>query len=220
MSVKWYGGVGSQEKMFKFADSANHKVYLSKEHYINLKTTRSYTSFKSWDDFLKMYYPRNIGSWHILEIIREKTKCRPYFDLDWDYSKYDDDEIIKAMNIFIPKFMNGAFHEKVDNLVYISSSSSDIIGSIHCIIPDYYITDNVKFKDYITDGIMKYGGHIIRDAIDLKVYTKNRTMRIVYSTKLGDPLRRMFRPVVTSGKCPQIQDTLITYLTGSEKKID
>ena len=220
---KWWAGKGAQEHMYNEADRNGDTVYLSSEYLFTSDGPKSrvYRSYKNWDKFLDGYYPFHIGEWHVSEMIRQGMPCKVYFDLDWPYSRYTEKEVIEHVRKFVQTFMKREFMvNTLDKDIHFKASSfnrEDIMkGSLHCVVGGgVVVKTNTMLKDLVKRAVVEYADQVVRDCVDWKVYTKNRIMRLVYSTKLGDPIARMFSPVGNT----TIRETLITYLDGHEKKI-
>lgn len=211
--IEFKTGINSQFRMFRNADKLNHTVYLVSDFMVPMRgvmtPTKMYCSFKTWDNFFEKYYPKYFDSWHMYELVREGHKCRVYFDLDWDPKKMSVYNVLKHFRTFL----NKSFGIKPNEMA-LMDASTETKGSIHVVLPGYYVENNELLKPLMKKKLKKYGKALI-DVVDISVYSKNRNMRLPYSTKIGDPMSRMLKPVLPA----TMEDLLITKLTGKEKKL-
>jgi len=207
--IKFKAGLKSQERTFKNGQKLGHHFYVATDFKYFKKSSKkqflskAYTSFKSYEDFLKVYYPRLKDSWHCYEILKQNVRCKVYFDLDYDVKRYkDDSEVIEIFTRWVKKIIN--IPNKESSICFWTSTNANK-GSLHVVLQDFWVRNNELLKDFVKQNITDN----VKDIIDWKVYTKNRLFRIVYSKKM-DESGTMLIPVNTSNYNPTLTDNLIT----------
>ena len=209
-------GQKSQMRMFRAADKAGDNAYIATDFTYGPKDqlTKGYASFRDWNVFLdEYYYPRYMGQWSCYELIREGRECKVHFDLDWDPAKWTDEEVLDVMSDFLNHVWETSIGESVGD-VGIMSATTILKGSLHLVLFGWKVERNEQLKDWVTEMIDKHGNDMIREVIDVRIYTKNRLMRLPYSSKLGGTSGTL---VPRSG-C-RIESLLLTALNGDEKKL-
>lgn len=172
-SFRTYKQTGKSEhkplkKCFDYGYFYNHQFYVAEQ-----------TPFKSFmfmsfpdSNHFESYYLEAIKEkqMHLFEVIPQDTKCKLYFDIDSDSKSIFRTayyEILDYFNIDMEK-------------TFITKSSNG-----YHIICDKYYDNNEIMKPIVKDFIEKK-----KVNIDWKVYTKNRLMRLIFSSKIdGDILK-------------------------------
>jgi len=166
-------------KMFEYADYYNHTIYIA---YQNAEKSYQFMSFLNKEEFESYYQKAEYKNYY--QIIRENSLCDLYFDLD----KVDTKGFKSFISLLLKTF------EVKDILIKQSQKG-------------YHIICNKQFKN---NEVMKvFVLNLIKNTkyeslVDLKVYTKNRLMRLLYSSKYGkdDP----FIPINILGQKIDITD--------------
>lgn len=116
-----------------------------------------FMSFPTVDHFWSYYMPLDYKSYY--EVIQADTRCRIYFDIDKQLSKYELREICDEI---YREFKIGTYR------ILYSTSGVHIIG-------DRIFSNNEEIKELVKSKEIEY--------LDWKVYTKNRLFRLPFSTK-------------------------------------
>ena len=211
VGTQWYSKQDDAKTNRKEGSFLISSDYQYKE---NSKTTKIYATYKNSKDFRKNTKACSPLEQHFYTIVEEGKKCSLFADLEWLKMDYSIDVIIDT---FL-RLIQDDFKNITKEDLYISSASTDIKGSLHIHIPSlvfndindqyrYFMflknklisrrdTDNNNIKDgwfYKFSEIKKESIHT--HFIDFGVYTKNRPMRLPYSSKVDKDFKGV-RPFI------------------------
>lgn len=183
--ITFYSGKGAQERMFKMAKQdtffvATDFAYKSDDE---IMISKAYKSFKDIDAFCDIYYPRHKDHWNLYELIRENTKCKLYFDFDFNTKQHDESDLVSEINTFIKDNLSQKYTGITMSKWYLTilSGSHAEHGSLHVIVNGSICDSNASIKETILGFSMS---SVIKDTLDMSVYTKNRLFRLPYSSKM------------------------------------
>lgn len=196
-NTDWYSGDHPQDAMLENAKEKGHRAALV-SHDVT-KGYRAYASYPHWKEAINYLNPLGPAASHYFEVIVENQPCKPYFD--FDYGLLNEQTIDKA--IFIQKVQNVLIRvikkvttvedeDAITNSFVWSDSSSTTKLSLHLVVhletnDTIWATETGMKAGYLTSLMiddLNYGKELAKFA-DTKVYTKNRVMRMVGSSKYG-----------------------------------
>lgn len=144
----------------------------------------------------------------IHEIIPVGVPCRVWFDLDGFDLSIPFASMIRAMNTFIASFLKEEYDltPAPDQFCWSESTKDGVKNSLHFTLTGFYVQnnevamkalanafiENIRGGMYIHDNIRK--ALLVPGVIDLAVYRRNASIRIIHSAKLTDETR-VLRPV-------------------------
>lgn len=185
------------EKKQQLAFDKNMKYYFSTdESFIddenNVKTVKRYKGFNTLNEFFDIYDKIPPYERHYYEMIT--GECVEYYDIDGYYT--DEIYIGKSSEQIISDFLYVRklfLNEKIFNLstsrnetFYISTSSNDTKVSFHITVRNGFKFKNVlEHKSYIQAFLSFISENNYQVKFDKSIYTPNRNIRIVGSTKHG-----------------------------------
>uniref|UniRef100_A0A914ZE04 DNA-directed primase/polymerase protein n=1 Tax=Panagrolaimus superbus TaxID=310955 RepID=A0A914ZE04_9BILA len=136
---------------------------------------------------------------HFYEIIQEGLPCRLYFDLEFkkaDNPDLNEDKALSEFLQFVCSLINETYHiEVTEKSFLLLDSTTDQKFSVHatCHFPNNYLfPNNVAMREFIaklTERMSETGNGIVKKEseetfiCDPAVYTKNRSFRILLSSK-------------------------------------
>jgi len=158
-----------------------------------------------------MEYYKRLQNKHIYEIIKHDRPIKLYFDLDYKYKPTDRRDIYRPSDFvdyfetFFESFIAKELPEYNDMLIYyITDSSTDKKVSLHIICPNFVFLNfnemkifmnkirhfTEKEKDDIDENLL--------ESLDFAVYSRNRLMRIIHSSKINESSRTLEVPMFHS----------------------
>lgn len=194
----------------QFARLNNHQFFFAYQYeWVDTKGTRGamgekvasymYSSYPTLADFCRVYsqIPQSDEKC-FFEQIREGCECRMFFDLDGEshqevfvnYTDYPEEPFDEVYPKYVEAFLKIHTEYRQSkgypyvrwNDVIMKDASTKSKFSIH-ILYDWYFTDMTKQKCYMLDF---YDFAISRGFVfDKSVYSSNRNMRMIHSTKAG-----------------------------------
>ncbi len=199
-----------QEPAHQIARLSGHQFFFAYQYeWVDTKGTRGaigkkvasymYSSYSSLEDFCRVYsqIPQSDEKC-FFEQIREGCECRMFFDLDGEshqevfvnYTDYPEEPFDEVYPKYVEAFLKLHTEYRQSkgypyirwNDVVMKDSSTKSKFSIH-ILYDWYFTDMTKQKCYMLDfyDFAKNRGFVF----DKSVYSSNRNMRMIQSTKAG-----------------------------------
>jgi len=213
---EWLGGKGTQQEMFDRADKLGDTFYVSKETKLyEGKNTYSYNSFKDLDSFLT-YQSTIDGPKHFYELIRENTPCREYYDIDAQKSDFETiQSFLKEFDTLREEFLktqqtisdfepllqkhqsniwgNLTINRRLVPTQIITEACNDKKFSLHIIYNQKRkFRNTTELKYFMTEFNNFLKTKNTKIELDLSVYNKNSTMRIIGSSKVSD-VSRIFK---------------------------
>lgn len=159
---------------------------------------------------------------HLYELIRSTRPCKPYIDIDLNDKQYTEAEVVMALNRIIPTVFDVVYGVRVTehDCVWTSSSRPSKPVSLHLTVttqPQIVFETNMEgransaysFARALKLALFEDGKAWLAEAVDETVYSSDREMRTVHSTKYGidSPLRPL-------GKSRHVADYFITWIRG------
>jgi hypothetical protein len=193
----------------------------------NKKGFRQFIPFRSWPEMLQLYSHEGYDNRYLNEIILSHNPCKPYLDIEWletDAEKKDHTVFLRELRTdLIEIFKKRYGYDITDKNILISSAHSEKKVSFHivinCIIDKKYIVYKTNRAEQESSAHDLYLALLekkvdYKSKIDNTVYTTDREMRALYSTKFGQ--LRSFVPLGwrhSRGKkfCDDMLDYFITY---------
>lgn len=202
----------------------------------NVKNYRQFVSFPSWDVCWNKYINTAWNKRYLNEMILVDKPCKPYLDIEWikdsdNINEYDF--ILQLINDIILVFQKRYNITITENDFYITEAHSETKISFHLVITtkEYQLLykTNVKKENnsaYDLYSALVENNHNYEKKLDGCVYSKDREMRCIYSTKFDQV--RLFIPITipdiknkknthnvrrTSDFIPNFHDYLITHLS-------
>ena len=169
---------------------------------------------------------------HIFELIHEKRKSRLVFDFDLEFENDERDydtafnqekeKVISETHRFID-YLRSKITNKIENLqlifLYSKGAEKHKKISFHIIVRLFDDEgDELYFENHFKAGklIKEIFDEIKIKLFDIKIYSKNRWFRTIYSSKI----ERSDDFLVCDNENVSIKDTFITYLSDNHKEIE
>jgi len=184
-------------------------------------------------DFITYY--NTLENKHIYEIIKSTRPMKLYFDIDYEYKPTDCKDIFRPSDFydvfsdFFDSFCGSELsNDYVNTNFFVTDSSTDKKVSLHI------ISNDIKFRNFEDLKIFmnkvrlyyeknKHEYEEYLDSIDWSVYSKNRLMRLILSSKMNDNKRvlkvPMFHPYSYERK-NQLQRFFITIIEDNNPFFD
>ncbi|KAI8599788.1 origin of replication binding protein-domain-containing protein [Dissophora ornata] len=199
-----------QQRAFAHAD-ANHDDFFV-GHNNKSRTGKTYCVYASYPDlpaFLQAYSSIPDEERCFNELIREGRECAEYYDVDWELNDDDKDgnpelagleqqvlaSFLEARNQFAPEYP--VLEEQCRVLSASSLGGAKKKVSLHIVISQYVFENNHEHMKAFMDNFKAARGGasdpVPTKYIDESVYTRNHGIRILGSSKRGDPSRKLVR---------------------------
>ena len=220
-----FKGVGSKNNL-KFYMTSNKKYKIATQ-ILDFKGFRQFIAFTSWIDAFDKYKHTAYDKRYIYEIILSDKPCKPYLDIEWD--KIDDDY---NLDEFISQLKNDLIHIFLtrykkhinDEHIFITEAHKSNKYSFHVTItskPVLFVF-NTNTKRICNSAWDLYVALIelnsdYKNKIDEAVYSMDREMRCIYSTKFNED--RMFYPYKGSKK-PMVDNFTDYIITDISENIE
>ena len=135
------------------------------------------------------------------EVIRTKSRCRLYFDIDGTDVAHGAEWLISFIEA-VKRFVHDTFAVSTDAIVL--CSSNDRKFSKHVIF-DVVFANNWEDMRYFVRAFLQQSDSTTTQLVDNAVYTRNRCFRMAGCFKFGHP-DRVFRPGLPSNTLVQVFD--------------
>jgi hypothetical protein len=193
----------------------------------NKKGFRQFIPFKSWIEALDLYKYEAYDHRYLYEVILSEKPCKPYLDVEWKEENVNK----KNYKIFLDKLTNdliNIFKTRYNHIIdisniLISSAHSNEKVSFHvvinCIFNNNYLVYKTNRKDEEGSAWDLYKALVESDSdyknkIDESVFSLDREMRALYSTKFGQlrPFIPLYWEYEKENKfCDNMVDYFITH---------
>jgi len=207
-SADWFSGAdGPQLAMFRNAHEKNHKAYVVSISPRN--GFRSYASYQNWRKAVEGLGSLGTLIRHHFELIPQDVPCKLYFDFDKYYADQESSTGVKHGDVDINEFMekvekallpilrkatNQTNQENDQTIkeafVWMDSSTKEKFSLhlvIHLVLDDQlWLAPNSVAAGYFNYLMLNQSGedgHWLQEYTDAGVYTKNRLMRMLGSSK-------------------------------------
>ena len=194
-------GTGSKNACKQLGKMKGHIAYAQ---ITNAKTGgRQFVSFKNWETCWEKYNEKNKNKRYLYEIINSDRPCKPHLDIEWlvdPKSKIDTTKFLKKLCEDIKKLFKERYTREIkESEIKITSSGDGIKYSFHVVITTNpkTIVFSTNRKNVANTAYDFYKGLIeldeyYKDKIDGSIYSTDRELRCIYSTKYGQ--KRPFQP--------------------------
>jgi len=230
----------SQAEMFANADRQNHSFYFSEDKPGSNTGAKSFGSTADINEFIKLYMALPDEQKHCYELMREDTPVFEYYDLDVKLPPDTDHDTFNNLSLFMwfdhirSKFIHfisppNSHHDKDTHAVFsrllkpnwiILTASDQTKLSLHLINTNAIFTKFITLRTFMNRFKSHFASFYAETTlgdnkgvhydIDFSVYSKNRNMRIIHSTKLGSSRAlRVWKEFHETSDIPIIQ-TFIT----------
>ena len=196
-----FKGAGSKNQLKRYM--ATEKNYIIATQILDYKGFRQFIAFKSWADAFDKYKHTAYDKRYIYEMILSDKPCKPYLDIEWnktDDEDYNLDNFIIQLKKDLIHIFSTRYNKQInDEHIFIIEAHKSTKYSFHVTItskPILFVFDtntkrtnnsawdlHVALTELNPDYINK---------IDEAVYSTDREMRCIYSTKFNED--RMFYP--------------------------
>lgn len=223
-----FKGAGSKNQLKRYM--ATEKNYIIATQILDYKGFHQFIAFKSWIDVFDKYKHTAYDKRYIYEMILSDRPCKPYLDIEWNKTEDDDynldDFIIQLKNDLIHIFLTRYNKNISDEHIFITEAHKSTKYSFHVTItskPILFVFDtNTKRTNNsawdlhvaLTELNPDY-----KNKIDEAVYSLDREMRCIYSTKFKED--RLFYPYKGARK-PMVDnftDYIITDISDNIQSI-
>ena len=223
----WYPGNGAKALM------KQHAAVLSAQCELATRDPdsgcRGFMCYPTWVDAVKNLVGLEGGlRLHLNELIAERRPCKPYLDLDLDLETcsmpegWTQDTVVvrterAILRIFLEDF---SIELNPSSFVWMESHRADKF-SMHLVVsshrPQWVFAENHKWNP---EGAIQLALRVVHKDpdlapfVDLSVYSRDREMRMVGSTKFG-------KQAVLATVNPEVayRDTVITWLDDTEVEV-
>lgn len=192
----------------------------------NFQGYRQFIPFKSWTDCWNIYKTTGFNHRYLYELIISENPCKPYLDIEWETENgYTEDNTIfldklrkDLIKIFKTRYKLQIKEEHILITKAPKQNKTSYHVTINCIIKNKYIAfatnrcdmDNSAWDLYV--ALVESDNEYLKK-IDKSVYSRDREMRTIYSTKFGEI--RHFLPLNQSLSdrtiCENALDYFITH---------
>ncbi|KAF9100904.1 hypothetical protein BGX27_000193 [Mortierella sp. AM989] len=204
---------GPQAQCFESADENQRIFFVAKQYLYENQPIYSYESHKTIHHFLDNYAGVAQEKRTYFELIRESRPCLEYYDIEWTLSDTAPEQqeeaifnkLVELRNLFAPECPVETNQCRVTSSSFIPKSK----GSMHVVVFSNYAFHNnhidqdafmKAFKKYCespeivcqetnTESDFNEAATVVKESVDWRVYTRNRTMRCLDSTKCKAPER-------------------------------
>lgn len=219
-----FSGVGSKHTLRRFLEY--NEEYKVVAQILDKKGYRQFIPFKSWEDCWEKYKHEKYISRHLSEVVLSDRVCKPYLDIEWEEknaNEGDYSEFIRKIKVDIKRVFKERYKIGINEKnIKISSSHSEKKVSFHVTVNENiaYKTNLKNTSDSAWDLYVALTemDKTYKGKLDESVYSLDREMRAVYSTKYGE-----YRPLVPLGEkfknglfCDDVLDHLITNISKPE----
>lgn len=209
----WFGGNDSKSRMKQLANATGAKAALAIDDYDT--GTHGFTCYLDWPTALKSLKALKPAKFrHVYEVISIGKPCKPYLDIDCKHPPegLDDPQLVIAkLEPLIIELFREEYDRTLasDNFVWSFSGNQDKL-SLHLVInthnPQILFESNIHHASHLAAKIRERYP-VFEEFIDQSVYTTDREMRMLNSTKKDKP-----KSVLKSLKPCDPIDNVITHI--------
>jgi hypothetical protein len=178
------------QNAFDFGDKRAHELYFAED--VNTGGSKEFFSFKT-PGLFEAYYKNRLTAEeppHMYEVIRAGTSCLMYFDADGIVDSVSAavsqiQEILAAIRAELGALGVGGALSLSRSLRRVQSGFKN---SFHVTCHELAVgqcADAAAFYGLVFERLLLNGSEQSAQALDAAVYTRNRCMRLIGSTKLG-----------------------------------
>ena len=194
-----FKGTGAKSKLFRYLDTDDGKNLRIVAQINDTNGYRQFIAFPSWAYAWNKYIHTGYNKRFMYEMIisnptGNRPCCKPYLDIEWLYEKYQDpDTFIQTLLADIKDIFLNRYHKVItdDEILISKSHKFNIKYSFHLTITPkdkllVYKTNRHRHNNSAWDlyiALMEKNKDYYFDKIDGAVYTLDREMRCLYSTK-------------------------------------
>ena len=228
--VKVFSGVGSKDKMKRYLENNKHLTVVGQVN--DVKGYRRFIPFINWSDAWKRYFCTNIQKRYMYEIILSDRICKPYMDIEWKKSEYNKPtEFIETItHDIIDIFKNRYKKELTNDDIFITKAHSSEKYSFHLTITPkekllVYKTNRHRNNDSAWDlyvALIEKNKELYEGKIDKSVYSLDREMRCIYSTKFDQlrPFIPINGPEYINKKNEFVENYLDYFITNIDREYE
>ena len=204
--VHIFKGTGSKNKMKRYMDTIPELKVVAQIN--DSKGFRQFIPFKSWADCWEKYKHTNYYKRYLYEMILSDKPCKPYLDIEWKYELYQEPDVfINRIKLDIIETFKIRYNKIItEDDFYITQAHKDKVKySFHLTITTkdkllVYKTNRKRENDSAWDlyiALVDKDKEYYENKIDGAVYSLDREMRCIYSTKF-DQIRQLM-PITNKG---------------------
>jgi hypothetical protein len=171
-----------------FENAIDNQFFFASD--INDKGSKEYGSILDVDSFLKVYGKQSRKNFY--EVIKEKQPRYEYFDVDIKFEPGDSvktpEQVFKLFYNIHNKYKRYAGYDFADDFYITDSSKINKKVSLHIVNRAICFKDLEEHKKFMDDFKSYKDSHFPEDniGVDYSVYSSNRCMRIIDSSKYGE----------------------------------
>lgn len=212
-----------KQRMLQYARSKWGEEYIAFQLNEPGRGMRRFGAAASWHEVSRVVDCMSPQRRHLYELIRSSRPCKPYIDIDLGDARHTESECLAILNRIIPQLFLIVYGIRLDesSLAWTSSSRPSKPVSLHLTVtttPQVVFETNLEGRDHsaysfaraLKLALYEDGAAWLAEAVDESVYSTDREMRTINSTKYGVPEY----PLRGLGPHRDESDYFVTWLAG------
>lgn len=187
-----------KQRMLRYAREKWDEAFIAFQINDPERGMRRFGAAASWHEVSKVVDRIDPQRRHLYELIRSSRPCKPYIDVDLGDQLHTEEGCLQILNRLIPQLFRIVYGVEVSetSLAWTSSSRPSKPVSLHLTVtttPQVVFETNLEgrensaysFARALKLALYEEGAAWLAEAVDESVYSTDREMRTVHSTKYG-----------------------------------